>query len=463
MKRPFLMGLGACLLNSALSFAQPPLPSPPAIPDAPAATKAEGQTPAKLNESAATTPDPVPVLPDQLQPAKPQIPPPQPLPTVPPLPAGAGPAVPAAFCPPPRERTWGSTEFLIWWFKNASVDTPLITAATDPLDPTAGSLGSAHTAVLLGGQNYNTGAHFGGRFTLGAWLDTDSRLGIEGTYLFVISESTSPSVSSNGTATSPIIGLPYRDVADGLEKFAPLTIPGLQAGHASLSLSDQIQGGEINAVARFVNTDRASLCGLLGFRYLNFTENLDFQFDATRLPGAILPGATFGGLDHFGAHNDFFGGQVGLRGEYRFGNLFINATGKFAWGEMQQSMDINGGFVANAPNFPPATFKGVGGFFALPTNIGHYSHNVFAVVPEGDINIGYDFNRRVRATVGYTFLYLSNVERPGTAIQHTINTSVSPGFSGPNGVLTGPAAPTFSFSRTDLWVQGINFGLEFKF
>ena len=74
--------------------------------------------------------------------------------------------------------------------------------------------------------------------------------------------------------------------------------------------------------------DRLRLDALVGFRYLQFRENLAFASAFTAVPGGGLDGTSLTTVDVFEAHNDFYGGQAGLRGEVQLGcgffvNLFI--------------------------------------------------------------------------------------------------------------------------------------------
>jgi hypothetical protein len=64
-------------------------------------------------------------------------------------------------------------------------------------------------------------------------------------------------------------------------------------------------------------------------------------------------------------------------------------------------------------------------------------------------------------TVGYSFLYWSNVLRVGDQLDRTVDTSqVATSLT----VLpTSPPRPAVKFADTDLWVQGINFGLELRY
>ena len=63
--------------------------------------------------------------------------------------------------------------------------------------------------------------------------------------------------------------------------------------------------------------------------------------------------------------------------------------------------------------------------------------------------------------LGYTFLYLSNVLRPGNQISRVasptlVPTDASYGMGGPN-------LPGNQFHMSSYWAQGVNFGTEYRF
>jgi hypothetical protein len=102
------------------------------------------------------------------------------------------------------------------------------------------------------------------------------------------------------------------------------------------------------------------------------------------------------------------------------------------------------------------------GQLALPSNIGSFGQNRFAVVPETGINFGYALTRHIRLTFGYTLLYWSSVFRAGDQIDRGVNPTELAALVG-QGTLTGPARPNFTFHNTDFWAQGLNFGLQFRY
>ena len=83
---------------------------------------------------------------------------------------------------------------------------------------------------------------------------------------------------------------------------------------------------------------------------------------------------------------------------------------------------------------------------------------MLTVIPEFGVTLGYDLTPCLRATVGYTLLYWSQVARPGDQIDLDVNLSQIK----PSG-LVGPARPEFNWVGSDVWVQGSSAGLNYRF
>jgi hypothetical protein len=175
-----------------------------------------------------------------------------------------------------------------------------------------------------------------------------------------------------------------------------------------------------------------------------------------------LAGHAFSILDQFQAANNFYGGQLGLRSEFRVLCGFLNVGAKLALGSVSEAVTISGLSRGQPPPGTAVAFPV--GFYASQTNSGQHAQNNFALLPEFTVNLGYHFTQNIRAWVGYNFLFLSSVARPGNEVDIHLNPSQVPWLGGnPNNPLVGPAVPAFYFNRTDLWAQGINFGLQVKF
>jgi hypothetical protein len=178
------------------------------------------------------------------------------------------------------------------------------------------------------------------------------------------------------------------------------------------------------------------------------------------LPTVPNPTATsFNSIDTFGTHNQFYGPQIAARAEFGYRRLFLDVTGKIALGEDHEVVNIHGVTSSTTPDGVRTVVTQ--GLLAQPTNSGHYSRNEFAPVPEVTCNLGYQLTGYLGIFLGYNFLYISHVVRPGDQIDPNVNTSQVPLVG--KGTLTGAAVPAFLLKNNDFWAEGLNFGVEVKY
>jgi hypothetical protein len=404
-------------------------------------------------------------------------------------------------CAPRAHRFYASGEYLLWWFNTSPQPVPLVTSVPAALVPAGGanpggiavgSLLDPNASVVLGGRAIDTGLRSGARFTIGTWLDDNQRLGFEGSYFFIAPTTVTRSVSADGSVNAPLLSIPFFDVTgastpSGLpgESARPIPVPpliftrnfpsatpGETAGVFTQILQSRLQGFELNGLlglSPLVNVNGLRLNAIGGFRYMNLRESLTFSSAINAGPTGLpdFSSVIYNTTDQFTTHNDFYGGQMGLRGEYAWKGIVMQATAKVALGDVRQQVTINGSTLSTLISGPGTTpLNYAGGIFAQPSNIGSYSRDRFGVLPEFDVNVGYRVFDWARVFVGYSFLYLNNVTRPGNAIDRNINVTRIPFNTEPTGpalVPTGPAAPVFNFHDSSFWAQGINFGLEFRF
>lgn len=373
-----------------------------------------------------------------------------------------------------RSCLWFSADYLLWWFKNSPVPVPLITTTSTPdLLPTA-AFNQPGTDVLLGNQTLDTGARHGTRFTGGMWLDSHDQIGLEGSYFIVASHTITRMVNAGGQTDAVILAIPFFDADAGAENTFPLASPSVMTGAASLSLTSRLQGAEMNGVVRVTRHGDWDIKVLAGFRFLELCEILGFTTASTGIqdPGdQSNNGLILNTFDQFKTRNQFYGWQIGAQAEYRLGNLFANATAKVAVGDMDQKVTVDSLTATNFFNAPPGgpftgvptqVFSGTGMFGQL-TNQGSTIRHEMAIVFEFGVNVGYQLTNNVRAFVGYDFLCLSNVLRPGNQIDRVINVSQTV----PNVIAGNPAAPgerpTVTMTGSEFWAQGLNFGLGLSY
>jgi len=349
-------------------------------------------------------------------------------------------------------RMYGTVEYLLWWIKDSPAAPPLVST---------GTLGDPGVSVLLGGKDVDTDEHHGGRFTLGVWLTQARDLGLEASGFILPESSVQRSVSSSGQPGSQDLFIPFFDVTRPGESTTLLSEAGEFAGTAQESLTTSLDGAELNVVRRLVASPAWRLELLGGFRYLRLNERLTFS---TSSPLIQQPADIFRTEDAFETDNSFYGGQLGVRSEHRWGRFFVQVAGTVGLGAMHQAVDIRGSLVANEfTQFgEPHTFPG--GYFAQPTNIGEHARDVFAVLPEGRVTLGLQLTPWAALTVGYTFLYASDVVRPGDQIDRGINPTQNPSFTGAvPAPLVGPARPAFRVHGADVWAQGLTVGVALRY
>jgi hypothetical protein len=342
-------------------------------------------------------------------------------------------------------------EALFAWFKSSPTPVPIIT------DSYADAPG---VNILLGGGSVDTNPNAGFRIT-GAYR-VDSRLGVEVTGFYIPTRSTSSSVSSTGQPGSIDLLLPFFDVTSNQENVTEISYWPEYRGSAQATLSNNLGGGEFNVTWAMPPQDAWRVDLLGGIRFLQLRESYTITTSSPYNPPN--PVDIWNTTDAFDARNRFYGLQVGLRAAYDRGPWVGNVLGKLALGTMQQRVSVNGFLETNDYNDYGPTQIFPGAYFALPSNSGDHSRNTFAVVPEVALNLGYRLNPQATVYVGYSFLYASDVARPGDQINRNINPTQTVAYGNdPPATLVGAAQPTFSFNTTDFWAQTVSIGLAYRF
>ena len=364
---------------------------------------------------------------------------------------------------PQEQNAWFSAEYLMWWLQPG--ETPPLVTSGPASDPMSGALGQPGTQTLFGGSLDSL--RHGGRFTAGTWLNQDHTLGLEASYFFLGGGGQSYTGTASNDPNAPLISRPFFNAVTGMEDRE--LVPGnvtvnssssMQGASASLLCFPCWEGGCCDPCSVPTGYTYGMVSGFGWFRLnesIGMVENLPFSLP---IPGGGV--TTYEGVlsDEFRTTNDFYGPQLGVRGEWFEGKWFVNGTAQVALGVMHQTVNINGSTVYTSPPPPAGPFPG--GFLAQPTNIGSYSRNVFGVVPQLNLNAGRQVTQNLRLFVGYSFMYFNSVVRPGDQIDPVLNLSQIPGPTGP-GSLVGPARPAFEWRDTGMWVQGINVGAQWAF
>jgi hypothetical protein len=344
---------------------------------------------------------------------------------------------------------WGRAEYLMWWVRGAYVPPLVTTSPQGTLPGQAGVLPNA--TILFGDQEINDSGRSGGRFTLGYWFDPCETLGIENTFFFIGGQSDGYNASSSG---DPILARPFFNVDRGANDSIVFAYPQVVVGGINITSSRQLYSNELNLRRSLYSDCWRRIDVLAGYRYMRLGESLDIYNNNTSLESAAL-GTQFRIEDHFNTSNNFNGGQVGVNMQLYRGCWTIDLLGKIALGGVSQQARINGSTVITPTDDDVQTYDA--GILALPSNSGQYNQTVFGAIPEFGVNLRYQWTPLWKVSVGYTIMALTNVLRPGDQIDLNIDPDQFPPAQGQG------TSPVFRFNESDIWLQGVNLGIECNF
>ncbi len=345
---------------------------------------------------------------------------------------------------------WMSAEVLLW-FTEALDTPPLVTNSALGVLPVWQANGV--TTAFGGANGIENGLIPGLRIEGGRWLDDCQNIGIGGRFFGFIEDEQYNQVSDGSFS----IGVPFFNANPGVTAEDAYLVAYTAAGPVPVSSGSVSARSDLDLLgsdgslrmllAKSANS-RFDLIG--GYSYHRIKNSLTLTTQSTNLfTGDLIPdGTVFDTLDVFETNNEFHGGHVGLLGSVACRGLTLSSLAKVSFGNMRQTGYI---FGETADTFGGNTNLNAGGIFARTSNIGTYTADAFAFIPEIGIKMGYDVRDNVKLTAGYTFLYYSNVALAGDQMDRAIDLA---------GTVARPAA---NFVDSSLWVQGIDLGLNISF
>jgi len=355
-------------------------------------------------------------------------------------------------------RVWLEAEYLLWWAKGFDVPVLVTSSPAGTPQPVAGVLGEPTTDILFGGARVNGSERSGFRFRGGYWLTPTLTSAFQFDYLCGGKDSTSFQAASNG---DPILARPFLNLLSGNEDahlfaFAPTT------GSIDIKAESELRSTGAMIRQTLVGAHYSGtyvpppqdfwLDFLIGYRYYRLKDEL-------RINEALvtLGPTNFDLAEQFDTRNSFHGVEVGFATQFRRNRVTLDLLMNLGLGNSRAKATVNGTTTTTVAPAPPTTDAGA--LLAQSTNIGAYEDSGFAAVSELGLILGYDITNRLRATFGYTVIYWSRIARPGDQIDRVLNPSYFPGGGPP----TGAPRPEFTFSTTDFWAQGLDFGLAYRF
>jgi hypothetical protein len=358
-------------------------------------------------------------------------------------------------------RFFGSADYVLFDLRRGPTP-PLVQTVTPAVAQTAlntGELPAGGATTLFGEKGIDYDAFSGFRGQIGFWFNNSSTFGVDASVLWLEEQTTGFNIRSAGL---PVIGRGFFDVAAEREAFLFYSTPdGVERGFINVAAATRMYGGDANL--RFkgssVFADRTDF--VMGLRYLNLRDSLSIDSGADIYTPAGVLNQTIRSFESFRTRNQFYGSQAGVESHFHYGNFTLDLSGKVATGWVHQEVEIAGGSQSTIVGQPTQTLPNRSILYVQPTNAGNYKRDEFAILPELLIKLGYQVTPHIRATVGYDLLYVSNVIRPGNALDAGVNPSNTDfiAVQQPNTA----RRPAFSFDGTDFWAQGLTAGLVFTY
>lgn len=365
-------------------------------------------------------------------------------------------------------RYWTQLEYLLWHIKQGPNPVPLLTTGTAD-DFTPGALFQPTTQILYGNDTIEFGSLSGLRLTIGAWLDSVWGFEARG---FLLERKTIIDEFRSDAQGNNFLLRPFFNAETREQDVATVSFPGLLAGGISFAPSTRLWGVELHLLRNFAQGANSRFDGIFGFRAVDLEEQISIDEHYVPLPvednEAAFNGqsVTFPNTisinERFRTRNQFYGVQFGLQSTFFFGNWSLQTRFEVAVGTTHSRIDIeglstnrigyNGDIVAQVPY----------GILALPTNSGRRTSDSFAVLPAVELRLAYQLTESCRLHLGYNFMYLSSVMRPGEQIDSVLQPAQVPTFAQfVAGDVTPP--PLVRLRKTDFWAAGLDFGIEFRF
>jgi len=369
-------------------------------------------------------------------------------------------------------------EYMLWHVARPQLATTVATTSTSPnLVNGVGALGDPGTVSILGPGSFDYGQLNGGRLSAGIAPGWFMPFEISGFWM------NTPSVSllsrtSDGSTNSPVLARPFQGPnlasLNGLGQQVVLSagFPGELAGSVNVSADMSLWGIETNFLFNLGSSDTASLDVIVGYRYTDLREslsisnslrsldnNLFISFNAVNVAG-LPPGFTSVASDSFQTRNQFNGGTIGLRPTLYVSQFTASADLKLAMGSTHQSLNVGGVSSLQSPDGSVQTVPG--GLLAVASNSGLSSRDAFTIIPEMNVNIGFNITRHLKIFGTYNIFYWSDVIRPGDQLNNRVDSRQVPTDPTFDSTVraTQPGRP---FVTRDFWGQGFSVGVEIGF
>jgi Putative beta barrel porin-7 (BBP7) len=355
---------------------------------------------------------------------------------------------------------WLSMDSLLWFGQRRNTPA-LITTSAQGVLPIAGAAGV--TSEFGGADGVTSGLLTGYSLSGGKYIDSCQKIGVGGRVFGIFQNSQSRTIASDGSTSIGIPlfnlgGLPIANAGVGVED---AYLVAFQNGNTPVSSGTVTARADLNMIGAEAST--YFLLGrscdhridfVSGYTYNKLKDSVSLTSSVTDLfTGNLVPnGTVFDSNDLFAAENEFHGAHLGVLSSVVHKRITLSTLAKVSFGNMTQNVGIRGSL--NQTFNGSQTFPG--GIFTQESNIGEYSRNRFAFLPEMRVKMGYALSDCLKINVGYSFMYWSSVALAGNQIDRTIDFSQNLGGGTAN-------RPGFNFVDSGYWMQGVDVGLAWTF
>jgi hypothetical protein len=348
---------------------------------------------------------------------------------------------------PPGPLFWMDFDYLLWRSKGALVP-PLVSTVTGPA--AVASPVNPRQAVPVSDDHINGDLQSGFRISAGMWLDKPHGTGVEASYMAFMKAG---EVVSFYSMPGAVLARPFVDVNRGVPALFQLSTPaGSTQGAVQLRTSFEADGFEVNMLRRGPAMIGEEMFWIVGARYFGLHESL--SVDAASLAGGMRAAA----FDSFATRNNFYGAQVGARWTFARNDFTVDFSTKWALGGMGQEAVVQGSSTVILPTGDRVDRPG--GLLALGSNIGDYDRTKVALLHDMSLGVAYCVSPNIMVRLGWDFLWVSNVLRPGEQIDLGVNPRLLP-FSA--ATPSGPLRPAFKFSGDSFYMYGVSLGVAVQF
>jgi len=297
----------------------------------------------------------------------------------------------------------------------------------------------------------------------GHWLDDCGRRAITADF-FAFNDGRSSSVFPSDP--TGIVSRPFFNSDPSVNALDAelVNFPGVVDGTIAFNTETSVYSGSAGLLQKVCCCVDQCTCRsrrtdmFLGYRVFSFDETLEIEENLSPTGGFIAAGTTIDVLDRFETENIFHGVELGLDTKWQRRRWTFGLGGRVALGNVRQTVRINGTTTTSVPG-GGAPFVQPYGILASSSNSGVYQRDEFAVFTTANIELGYQVSRCMRLKLGYSFMHLNNVVRPGDQIDFNVNGTQFDPFV-PD---AGPDEPAFAFKDNDMILHGLSAGFEFTF